>query len=149
MDILSEYLKICQNDSTNVLKASDEELAEWDKNLTDEDKEAIDGYYSQLTDSVLNPHKAYERIKEEFPDIKEDEFKTVKREDVRMVVIHVYCPECGREIISKSPVMYNPYTKERICRDECICGKKMNLEHAYPRVAYINENNEEVNARCE
>lgn len=60
-------------------------------------------------------------------------------------VVRAYCPKCGKELISKSPSMFNPFTMEKVCIHEC-CGIKYNLDKAYPHIAYYDENGEEINA---
>ena len=55
--------------------------------------------------------------------------------------------ECDEELISNAPPMFNPFTFERICKHTCTkCGKIYNLEFAYPRLAFINNNGEELPA---
>lgn len=92
-------------------------------------------------------HEQYKKMTEEdFNSINTVDKGAVVRQNVNVSVIRVYCPECGREIVSKFPVMFNPYTGERIGRYDCECGFKANLEYAYPRVAYFNEQGEEIKA---
>lgn len=77
----------------------------------------------------------------------DENVKFIKEEDVDHIVIkHFYCPECGEELISKAPPMFNPFTFERICLHECKCGKRYNLDYAYPRFALINKDGKEINA---
>lgn len=58
-------------------------------------------------------------------------------------IIRAYCPKCGKELVSKTPSMYNPFTMEKICLHEC-CGAKYNLDKTYPHIAYYDENGEEI-----
>lgn len=58
-------------------------------------------------------------------------------------IIRAYCPKCGKEMISKSPALYNPFTMEKICKHEC-CGVTYNLDKTYPHIAYYDENGEEI-----
>lgn len=155
MSILDEYKKLLEEEKENepmgcdVSGATDAELSEWEKELSEEDKKAIDERYNELKNHPLDPMNKFRAYQYEYPTIKEEDFKDIKKEEVKTVIIHAYCPKCGKEIVSKTPVMYNPYTGDRICKYECECGMKCNLEHAYPRVAYINENGEEVKGMCE
>lgn len=66
-------------------------------------------------------------------------------EDVKISVMHAYCPKCGKEIISKTPVMYNPFTNQKICAYKCPdCGTEYNFEYAYPRIVLLNGEGDEV-----
>lgn len=78
----------------------------------------------------------------------EDGSETIKEEEVdRITVKHFYCPECGEELVSKAPPMFNPFTMERICLHECgKCGKRYNLDYAYPRFVLYNKDGEEIKA---
>ena len=43
--------------------------------------------------------------------------KLISDETVEKVIVkHAYCEECGEELISDAPPMFNPFTFERICR---------------------------------
>lgn len=67
--------------------------------------------------------------------------------DIKVKVIHAYCPNCGSELTADGPKMYNPFTMESIAKHDCKqCGKTYNLENAYPRIAIIDMNGMEVKA---
>lgn len=72
----------------------------------------------------------------------------INDEEVEKVIVkHAYCEECGEELISNAPPMFNPFTFERVCKHTCTkCGKVYNLEFAYPRLAFINNKGEELPA---
>lgn len=72
----------------------------------------------------------------------------IKDEEVKKIVVkHAFCEDCGEELISKAPPMFNPFTLERICKHECSkCGKIYNLEFAYPRLAFYGISDEEIPA---
>lgn len=74
--------------------------------------------------------------------------KLISDETVEKVIVkHAYCEECGEELISNAPPMFNPFTFERVCKHTCAkCGKIYNLEFAYPRLAFINNKGEEIPA---
>ena len=74
--------------------------------------------------------------------------KLISDETVEKVIVkHVYCEECGEELISNAPPMFNPFTFERVCKHTCTkCGKIYNLEFAYPRLAFIDNKGEELPA---
>lgn len=56
-------------------------------------------------------------------------------------LIRAYCPKCGKEIINKAPVMFNPFNYQRVNIYKCDCGFEANLEYAYPRVVFVDEKN--------
>lgn len=68
----------------------------------------------------------------------------IKEEEIKKIIVkHAYCKECGEELISNAPPMFNPFTFERVCKHTCSkCGKIYNLEFAYPRLAFINNGDE-------
>ena len=74
--------------------------------------------------------------------------KLINNEMVEKVIVkHAYCEECGEELISNAPPLFNPFTFERICKHTCAkCGKIYNLEFAYPRLAFIDNKGEELPA---
>ena len=74
--------------------------------------------------------------------------KLINNEMVEKVIVkHAYCEECGEELISNAPPLFNPFTFERVCKHTCAkCGKIYNLEFAYPRLAFINNKGEELPA---
>lgn len=58
-------------------------------------------------------------------------------------VIRAYCPICGKELISKAPPLYNPFTMCKVCIHEC-CGTKFNLDKTYPHIAFYGEDGNEI-----
>lgn len=88
------------------------------------------------------------KFSEEYPKVHEEDIPNTD-EDVRLVVRHAYCPKCGKEVMSKQPLMLNPYTGMRICKYECSCGWKANLDHAYPSVRYVNKDGKEIKCFAE
>ena len=45
------------------------------------------------------------------------------------------------------PGMFNPFTFEKVCKHTCKkCGKNYNLEFAYPRLVFLDNNGEEIPA---
>lgn len=62
------------------------------------------------------------------------------------MVKQAYCPKCGKEIVNTAPIVFNPFTMESICKYDCECGWKANLEYAYPRVVFVTEDGMEINA---
>lgn len=78
--------------------------------------------------------------------VKESEIKTEKI-DVRPVLVKGYCPKCGKEIVSICPPMYNPFTFEKRNVHKCgNCGWTGNLEYSYPRIVFVDADNNEYEA---
>jgi predicted RNA-binding Zn-ribbon protein involved in translation (DUF1610 family) len=78
--------------------------------------------------------------------VKESDIKT-ERIDVRPVLVKGYCPKCGKEIVSVCPPMYNPFTFEKRNVHKCgNCGWTGNLEYSYPRIVFVDANNNEYEA---
>lgn len=61
-------------------------------------------------------------------------------------LIRAFCPKCGKEIFNDAPVMFNPFSHQKVNMYKCECGFEANLEYAYPRVVFVDENNKEYNA---
>jgi len=65
-----------------------------------------------------------------------------ERTEVKTVLVRAFCPHCGREIKTKPPY-YNPSNLKMVCMYDCECGLRSELDNAYPRVVFVdNENNE-------
>lgn len=76
-------------------------------------------------------------------ELYESELLTLERvTDIR--IVHAHCKHCGAELKSNGQKIYNPFTGEKICKHVCKCGAEYNFENTYPRVAYFNEQGEEV-----
>ena len=133
-----EYEKDKKNENNDFPEGS--ELKEEQR----KDYEDILNKLRNRQDDIRNAFNSMKNMNEEEMTANE----LIKEEDVKKVVVkHAYCDECGEELISKTPPMFNPYTLEKICKHTCAkCGKTYNLEYAYPRLAFINENNEEIQA---
>lgn len=118
--------------------------------LTEAQREEYEKTLNELRNNTSDIRNAYEEKKRQMLHYTEDEFDEMgkmKDENVRVVVRHVYCPKCGEELISKAPPLFNPFTFEKICKHECTkCGTVFNLDHAYPRNVFVNEENKEVKA---
>lgn len=111
--------------------------------MTDAEKDE----YKKILDAMRNDENdlqiQYQKFHEIYKSVTEAELKT----DVvnpMVAVKRAYCPECGREIISKYPVMYDGFTGQKIVRYDCECGAKFNLEHSYPRVMFLDDNMQEM-----
>lgn len=91
-------------------------------------------------DSIKHFNDTYTKVNES--DL--DTTNNTTLSEVNVMVKHAYCPRCGKEIISSFPVMFNPYTNEKIARYDCACGAKMNLEYSYPRLVLVTKDTNEV-----
>ena len=99
----------------------------------------------------IDVEKIYREKMGEMKQMSENDMENnnlINNETVEQVIVkHAYCEECGEELISDAPPMFNPFTFERICRHKCKkCGKLYNLEFAYPRLAFMNNKGEELPA---
>lgn len=143
MGILDEYLK---DKETN--KESYGDFVN-DPSLS---KEEIDYYKKEIDEqrnSDLDVEKQYAKFHQTYTKISEKEMfdkNLVSDTDVKVIIRHINCPVCGKELISNSPVIFNPFTYEKIAKHDCECGYKCNLEYAYPRVVFVDNENNEIKA---
>lgn len=107
------------------------------KSATTENAELIDTT-SWVDDELNRYHNTYDTVTEK----ELDAANLTRTEPLNAVIKRAFCPECGREIKSKFPVMTNAFTMERICRYDCECGAKFNLQYAYPRLAFYSDGEE-------
>lgn len=145
--ILNRYMKQLTEDRE---KENNDFSEDFDINVDDNYKEQYKEELHKQRSAILDNEKQYnERINKTLTRLHEDEQNAdlIKDEEVEHVIVkHFYCPECGEELISKAPPMFNPFTYERICLHECKCGKRYNLDYAYPRFALINKDGKEIKA---
>lgn len=91
-----------------------------------------------------NKNEETEVIKEKDLNI-EDEFLFKAENGYSVYLRHAKCPECGTEIVSKTPTMYNPFNFEHFSRFTCeCCQKDFVFEYSYPRIVMFDLNNNEV-----
>ena len=62
-----------------------------------------------------------------------------------MAVVHAYCEKCGAEVISTGHKIIHPSTGKIIYPHKCSCGYSAHFEKEYPRLAFFNEQGEEIN----
>lgn len=136
--ILEEYMKQISMDKLNEDNSlptnNTDELERQYSSVND-----MDNYVSRLSAMRDDPNDMANKFHKEYPHISEKKFEEDGRiitEEVSARVIHVYCPQCGRELVCKHKPLFNPYTKEKIAKHECPCGFKANLDYAYPRIEY-------------
>lgn len=118
---------------------------EYQKKLEEKIKEMSGGSF--ITDNIktatIDTRDPIQKFRDEYPKTNVEDL-TRSEEDVRVVIEHAFCPNCGEELISTAPIMHNPFTLEKLCKIECKCGFKANLNKTVPHVKYVNKNNEEI-----
>lgn len=146
MGILDEY-------RTQVAKDKEKVNNDFPENstLTEKDRSEYEKCLNELRNNSNDIENAYKQRMAEMKKMNEKEMEESNmikvEEDVKFFVKHVYCEDCGEELISKTPQLFNPYTLESICKHTCSkCGKVYNLEHAYPRIVFLNNKGEEIPA---
>lgn len=141
MSILDEYLKA---------KQMDNERMDSFVNETSMSQEEIDYFQKEIDrqrNSDLDVENQYKKFHQTYVKKTEKELfdeNLIENTDVRVVIRRIKCPNCGRELISNTPVIFNPFTMEKIAKHDCDCGYKCNLEYAYPRVVFVDSENNEI-----
>ena len=154
--ILDNYKRQLEEDRANEtnefdMPTFDEELNGLDKSIIQNvDADAVAKKVKELRESSDDMENLYKQFNQEYPRIKENEMDenglTKMDENIKMMVKRAYCPNCKREIVSKVPLLFNPYTMEKIAKYECACGAKFNFEHSYPRIIYVDSDGNEIKA---
>ena len=119
--------------------------------LNEEQREEYEKRLHELRHDVNDIENAYKKKLNEMKRFTEEEMEKanlIKKGEVNEIIVkHAFCEECGEELISKTPQLFNPYTLESICKHTCTkCGAVYNLQHAYPRVVFLNNKGEEIPA---
>lgn len=144
--ILDRYKKQVEEDKANEnYELPDGFDINVDENYKEQYKQELD---KQRGDIFANEQQYEAQLKKSLIRISEEEgANSIREEEIdRITVKHFYCPECGEELVSKAPPMFNPFTMERICLHECKCGNRYNLDYAYPRFVMYNKDGEEIKA---
>lgn len=144
--ILDRYMKQVEEDKANEnYELPDGFDINVDENYKEQYKQELD---KQRGDIFANEQQYEAQLKKSLIRISEEEgANSISEEEIdRITVKHFYCPECGEELVSKAPPMFNPFTMERICLHECKCGKRYNLDYAYPRFVMYNKEGKEIKA---
>lgn len=143
MGILEEFLKHkqmtedMQNDFVN------------DTTMSVEEQEYLKKEIERQRNSDLDIERQYQKFHQIYVKKTENELQEanlIEDVDVRVVVRRAKCPQCGKELVSTTPVIFNAFTQEKIAKHDCECGYKCNLEYAYPRVAFVDKENNEIKA---
>ena len=146
MGILDKYKAQLEEDKKNENVSFPE-----GSQLKEEQREEYVKALKELRNNSNDMENTYRAKMAEMKQMSENDMENnnlINNETVEQVIVkHAYCEECGEELISDTPPMFNPFTFERICRHTCKkCGKLYNLEFAYPRLAFINNKGEELPA---
>lgn len=146
MGILDKYKAQLEEDKKNENVSFPE-----GSQLKEEQREEYVKALKELRNNSNDMENTYRAKIAEMKQMSENDMENnnlINNETVEQVIVkHVYCEECGEELISDAPPMFNPFTFERICRHKCKkCGKLYNLEFAYPRLAFMNNKGEELPA---
>lgn len=146
MDILEEYKKQFeldkQNENYELPKTTE---GNQPPRLTEEQLEV---YKKELDTYRKNDEDLLKAFQQKFIPLTDKELKEKGKltpVQVNLKVIKAYCPECGEEIISKMPSLFNAFTLEKHAKYECPkCGAKYDLENAYPRLAVFDMYGNEI-----
>jgi formylmethanofuran dehydrogenase subunit E len=146
MGILDKYKEQLEKDRKNENVSFPE-----GSQLKEEQREEYVKALKELRNNSNDMENIYHAKMAEMKKMSENDMesnKLISDETVEKVIVkHAYCEECGEELISNAPPMFNPFTFERVCKHTCTkCGKIYNLEFAYPRLAFINNKGEEIPA---
>ena len=168
MGILDQYRKALEEEKKN----SNMDFPT-DSNLTEKDKEAYEAELNKLRNASFSNDEVQEAINNSRKNMKDfgeehdggnsesgmktqqlvrltDENLTenslLRSEDISDIkVIRAYCPKCGKELVAKTPPMYNPFTMQKVCLHEC-CDTKYNLDKTYPHIAFYDNDGNEINS---
>ena len=146
MGILDKYKAQLEEDKKNENVSFPE-----GSQLKEEQREEYVKTLKELRNNSNDMENTYRTKMAEMKQMSESDMesnKLINNEMVEKVIVkHAYCEECGEELISNAPPLFNPFTFERICKHTCAkCGKIYNLEFAYPRLAFFNNKGEELPA---
>lgn len=108
----------------------------------------------ELRNSADDIENKYKQEMKRLVHLKENELskdnKIKEVEITKITVKHAYCTNCGAELTSAGPTMFNPFTMEKQNIHTCKnCDMKYNLEYAYPRFVFYDKNGNEVFGHCE
>jgi formylmethanofuran dehydrogenase subunit E len=146
MGILDDYKEQLAIDKKN----EDNSFPE-DSHLKESQRKEYEKRLNELRNNTNDIENMHKKLMSEMKKMSEEEMteqNLIKEEDIdKIIVKHAYCSECGEELISNAPPMFNPFTFERVCKHTCTkCGKIFNLDFAYPRLAFYDNKGEEIPA---
>lgn len=124
-----------------------------DSQLTEEEKKTHREQYQQELEKLRNDSNDVEvRHRNLIQNVVTEESlhsqKCLEMDgNIRPILLRAHCPECGAELTTDKPKMFNPYTGESLAIHKCPkCGKEYNLEYAYPRIVFVDSNHHIVKA---
>lgn len=104
---------------------------------------------NELRNNSISIENQYQKKMSEMKTMTEEQmqeanmFKDV--DEIHFSVKQAYCEDCGEELISNAPPLFNPFTFEKVCKHTCTkCGKIYNFEYAYPRLVVTDNNGKEL-----
>ena len=120
-----------------------------DSNLNETQRSEYIKRLQELRNNENDMENVHRKVMSQMKQMTEEEMEAANMfkidEDIKFQVKHVYCEECGEELISNSPPLFNPFTFEKICKHTCTkCGKIYNFDYAYPRLAVFDNNGNEI-----
>lgn len=149
MGIIDRYLEQVKKDRMNENTELPEEL--YGEKMNGEEMKKYKEEVNKIRSSEDDMEKVYTKMMNSMTQYTEEEMKNkdiLASENITDVkVYHAYCDECGEELISQGPPMFNPFTMVKTCIHKCNkCGKQFNLEYSYPRLAFFNNEGVEIKA---
>ena len=104
---------------------------------------------NELRNNSKSIEKQYQKKMSEMKTMTEEQMQEAnmfkKVDDIHFFVKQAYCEDCGEELISNAPPLFNPFTFEKVCKHTCTkCGKIYNFEYAYPRLVVTDNNGNEL-----
>lgn len=145
--ILKKFMQQLTEDNSKM----DEALPQGSRPMSAEEHEVYVQKLRELRNSEHSPENVYQKKMQEMVRVSEKElFEKGKIESVdvsQVKVLKAFCPQCGKEVTSLAPTMFNPYTQEKVCRYTCPdCGAVYNFEHAYPRFVFLDKDGNIIEA---
>lgn len=151
--ILDKYKMQVEIDKQNEDFSLPKDLCSAGQEVDENYKKEYQKRLNELRNDSNSMEKKYEEAMKKIRRITENELEEremIKNCEISNIFVkRAYCPECGEELISKLPPMFNPFTQERQCIHECKCGVKYNLDYSYPRIVFVDKDNNEIFAHCE
>ena len=146
MGILDEYREQLTKDK----EKENNDFPE-DCNLNESHRSEYEKCLKELRNNENDMENIHRKLMSEMQEMTEEQMEEsnmLKNEnDIKLLVKRAYCDECGEELISNAPPMFNPFTFEKVCKHTCSkCGKVYNLEYAYPRLVITDNNGNEIPA---
>lgn len=120
-----------------------------DSNLDESQRSEYEKRLNELRNDENYMENVHRRIMSEMKHMTEEQMEQSNmfkvESDIKLFVKHAYCEDCGEELISNTPPMFNPFTFEKFCKHTCSkCGKIYNFEYAYPRLVVTDNNGTEI-----